>query len=133
MPLGLGKKSAERLGIKLSDINRVANLAPYGYFDWQEKRDDIQKHFPQTDKWLMQCHNMPSQDECIMEMFNELLDGFGVEAIKAVGAHVDNYHFDIVADYVNTGDTYNTTILHDHVTSRFMVTSWGDYVESKRF
>jgi hypothetical protein len=56
-----------------------------------------------------------------------LLEGYGVEPIR--GDWVDNYYGDIVALYVNTGDTYNPTILYDVNAGKFLVTSWGDWVE----
>ena len=53
--------------------------------------------------------------------------GFGIEAIR--GKWVDNYYGDIVGLYVNTGDTYNTTLLYDTIKERFYVTTMGDFVE----
>jgi len=31
--------------------------------------------------------------------------------------------------YVNMGDTYDTTLIYDYKTNRFVVSSWGDIVE----
>jgi hypothetical protein len=132
MALGLGKVSAKILGVKLSDINRIADLADKAsdYWSFRDNQEKIEKHYPTTTHWVTTCYNHPTnQDEIAMEMFNELLDGFGVEAIRSEGEHVDNYHFDIVATYVNMGDTYNTTVVYDTIDKRFMVTSWGDFVE----
>lgn len=56
------------------------------------------------------------------------LEGHGVEAIRG-DYHVDNYYYDIVALYVNMGDTYNGTILYETDTGRFLVTTMGDWVE----
>ncbi len=61
---------------------------------------------------------------------NELIDGHGVEAIRVEGAHVDNYHGDIVGTYVNTGDTYSLTIVHDSENNSFHLTTFGDWVEA---
>jgi len=131
MALGLGKKSAERLGIKLSDINRIDRLAPYNYWDWQGWREEIQEHFPKTDEHFKACFNIPKRSDCIMLMFNELLEGFGVEGLPIEGEHIDSYYYNIVADYVNMGDTYDTTVLKDNATGKFIVTSWGDFIETK--
>lgn len=128
MALGIGKKSAERLGIKLSDIERVKRLLPSGYYDWQENREAFEKAFPKTSNWIFQCHNFPNEIDLIMEMFNELLDGFGVEAIRDEN-ECDRYYGDIVGLYVNMGDTYNTTVVYDTINDRFITTSWGDFVE----
>lgn len=43
---------------------------------------------------------------------------------------IDGYWFDCRAVYLNTGDTYNTTILFDTKKDRFYLASMGDFVES---
>lgn len=129
MALGLREKSAERLGVKVSDIDKIAELSPYGYNDWIEKRDAIEEAYPSTARWINQCFNVPGQDEIIMSMLDELLEGHGVEVICVGGEWVDSYHHDIVASYVNMGDTYDTTVVLDHRSGRYLVTSWGDFVE----
>jgi hypothetical protein len=65
----------------------------------------------------------------ILNVANSLFDGHGIEPIR--GKWHDRYYQDIVALYVNMGDTYNTTLLFDAVKTKFYVTSWGDFVESK--
>jgi hypothetical protein len=80
--------------------------------------------------WICQCFNRPSRRELIMCAINEALDTCGVEAIE--GEWIDNYHHNIQAVYCNTGDTYAATILLCHKRDRFMLTSWGDYVEHNR-
>ncbi len=133
MPLGIGKVGAERLGVKLADIEKIARLAPYGYNDWMDKRDELDEEFPDTAHWILSCHHFPRQVDIILAMFDEILDGCGIEAIQVEGEHVDNYHFDIVATYVNMGDTYIDTVLYDTVNDRFLVTSWGDFYEAKYY
>lgn len=83
--------------------------------------------FPSVQKWLAQCHNEPARPELIMEAINELTGGHGVEAIR--GRYVSRYYQDIQAVYVNQGDTYDSTILLDNETGRYMLTSWGDWYE----
>ena len=63
---------------------------------------------------------------------NALLETFGVEGIR--GNWQNGYWADIVATYCNTGDTYALTVLQVRPDwsggrSRFVVTSWGDFVE----
>ena len=67
--------------------------------------------------------------EDIMREINNLIDGHGVEAIRKEDTHVDNYYFDIIATYINTGDTYNATIVHDSETGEFHFTTYGDFLE----
>ena len=70
-----------------------------------------------------------TDNECRMSALNELLLTHGVEAIRT-NEHIDRYHFDIRASYLKAGDTYNTTILLDHRDEKWLLTSWGDFVES---
>lgn len=85
--------------------------------------------FASVQKWVSKCYNRPSRIELIMEALNEVLGGYGVEALR-VKEHVDNYHFDIGYTYVNMGDTYKTTILRDNIKGRFIVCDYGTIVES---
>jgi hypothetical protein len=88
--------------------------------------------FNQVQSWTRQCYNLPRDDELIMCAINELIEGHGVEAIRYDDMYIDSYHQDIVATYVNMGDTYNTTILLDSATGDYQVTCWGDYVEESQ-
>jgi len=81
--------------------------------------------------WVHQCYHKPSHDEMVMCALNEILEGYGVEAIREEDAWVDNFHMDIVAVYVNMGDSYTATILLDHEENEYFVTSYGDWVESR--
>ena len=85
------------------------------------------REFPGVQRWLDQCFNDPSDNELIMAAIDEVMDGHGVEAIR--GRYVDGYHQDIQAVYVNMGDTYDITILLDHETGNYVLTTWGDWVE----
>lgn len=82
---------------------------------------------PSVQDWLKQSYSRPSDDELTLCAANALLDGYGVEVIN--GRWVDHYHQTIQAAYVNNGDTYAPTLLLDHETQRFLLTSWGDWVE----
>lgn len=63
-----------------------------------------------------------------LDRLNTALDGFGIEAIEGAEER-SNYYGNIVALYVNMGDTYDTTLLYDVPHRRFIQTSWGDWVE----
>jgi hypothetical protein len=63
---------------------------------------------------------------------NELLEMHGTEAIR--GDWQNGYWCDVVATYCNAGDTYDCTVLcvrgdSSFDSPRFLVTSWGDFVE----
>ena len=63
-----------------------------------------------------------------MEQISKRLCFYGVEAIRGE-CHIDNYHYDIVATYLNPGDTYNATIVYETEHQRFKLTTFGDWVE----
>lgn len=82
-----------------------------------------------VDTWVRQCYHRPRHSELVMCALNSVLDCCGVEAIRIEGAHIDAYHGDIVASYLNTGDTYTQTIVLD-TDGEYHLTSYGDWLES---
>jgi hypothetical protein len=79
---------------------------------------------------LRQTARLPENDR--LEAIDKLLGTFGTEAIR--GDWQNGYWCDIVACYCNTGDSYATTVIqvrgeHSFQSSRFIVSSWGDWVE----
>lgn len=75
--------------------------------------------------WLRHCYHRPSKRELIMRAIDEELGTFGVEAITSGPEQ------ELHANYCNTGDSYAPTVLLCHKRKRFLLTSWGDYVERK--
>jgi hypothetical protein len=64
----------------------------------------------------------------VLAVIDRAINAHGVEAIT--GDHyVDGFYHNIVALYVNTGDTYNTTVLYATEPERWYIGSWGDWVE----
>lgn len=82
------------------------------------------ERFPQTSAWIRQCYNMPDDTALIMSAINDLTGGFGVEALRH-----PNDESKLVAEYVNQGDTYATTILRDMESGEYILTSYGDWLE----
>jgi hypothetical protein len=67
----------------------------------------------------------------IIEKLNFIMEGYGVEAI--IGrTETHKYWDDTVALYINMGDTYNPTIIYDVNDEKFVVTTWGDWVEENQ-
>jgi hypothetical protein len=83
--------------------------------------------FVSVQKWVSSCYNRPSLAELKLEACNEILSGYGVEAIR--GGYWDSYHGDVVFTYVNMGDPYIQTVVFDCHKGTFHLTSWGDMVE----
>jgi len=70
-------------------------------------------------------------EKIMQEIDNLITDSNGLEALTVEGEYVDNYYYNIVATYINRGDPYRTTILHDSKTGEFLLMSWGDFLEKK--
>lgn len=87
-------------------------------------------HFQHTQKWVNSCHHHPEPKDVKLSALNELLEMHGVEAIREEGAW-DNYYGDCVAEYLNTGDTYAPTIVFDNRAGKYLLTSYGDFVENQ--
>ena len=85
--------------------------------------------YESVQRWIAQCYHTPHHEEQVMEAANEILEGHGVEAMRCNGDH-GYYHGEIHAVYVNRGDTYDSTLIYESETGRFIVSSVGDYVES---
>ena len=79
---------------------------------------------------LMRVTLTPEDVDRTLELVNKLLNAYGIEAIR--DGDWEEYYLDIGVLYVNMGDTYDTTILFDTRTERYLLSSWGDYVESRR-
>lgn len=70
-----------------------------------------------------------------MNALNDILNGYGVECIRK------NYYTQPIAEYINIGDIYATTIIQPIIYEddygyntkfgRIKITSIGDYVEAK--
>lgn len=70
-----------------------------------------------TARWIRDCYHRPPQRDLIMHAANDLLEGCGVEGkCTSVGKYVYSY--------VNLGDTYAITLIHDW--RGFGLRCWGD-------
>lgn len=85
------------------------------------------KLYTSVQKWSTQWYNEPNHDELVMCAINEILQGYGVEAIE--GEWQNGYWGNIVATYVNMGDTSIPTVIL-HRDNGYMVGCWGDLVEN---
>jgi len=100
-------------------------------FDDDELIDDFLGEFKSVQHLRKQCINPPDTIQERLTALNELIDGFGIEAIRIEGYHHDNYWDDCIGLYVNLGDTYILTIIYNVIDRQFEFTSWGDFYESK--
>jgi len=70
-----------------------------------------------------QCYNQPSQVELALCAINEVINGFGVEGIP------DEDYREPGVSYVNRGDSYTPTIIHNG--QRWIVGDWGSIIEKQ--
>ena len=80
--------------------------------------------FPTVAAWDRACYHPPGTWDLRLAAADVVLDGSGVEGITIDG---DCYP---CAEYVNLGDTYTTTLVHDIPAGRIRIGSWGDFVEA---
>jgi len=83
---------------------------------------NIPEKFKGTIGWVDQCHSYPSQQELVMKALDDMIDGFGIEAIRG-----PDDPDKILATYVNTGDTYSSTVVYDLEKDEYVLTTWGDW------
>lgn len=116
------KRLVEALGITKEKADMVRLLIQGGTPTY----DAV--HFPRSNLHFNRCHHPLPRIDRILICLDELLDGFGVECLRDnTGQQMDGS--DIVAEYINVGDTYDSTLLFNHRTQAFSLTSWGDFVE----
>jgi len=66
-----------------------------------------------------------------LEDISDLIGGYGIESVTSEAAYDEFVPYtDIIAEYVNLGDPYLTTILWDYRKDRVLLTSVADYCSS---
>ena len=70
----------------------------------------------------------PEAVDELLEDLNEAVGGHGIQEITG-NYQVDKYYRDIALLYVNLGDTYDATVLYDTEEKKFLIGSWGGWVE----
>ena len=63
--------------------------------------------FANVERWVSESYNRPSRIELALEAINEVINGFGVEGIP------DEDYREPGISYVNRGDSYAPTIIHN--------------------
>ena len=100
--------------------------------DNDETIDDCLGMFESVQQLRKQCYNKPDTIQEKLTVLNELIDGHGIEPIQvSEELYQDSYYGNCIGEYVNLGDTYITTIVYNTIEREWLVTSWGDYFETK--
>jgi tetrahydromethanopterin S-methyltransferase subunit G len=89
--------------------------------------EDFKKKALEIRNLMKDADNYDEIDEALNDI-NEILKCYGVESIQDNDFY--GYYCDIGILYVNTGETYDFTVLYDTRQERFLITSWGNIVES---
>ena len=99
---------------------------------WPEKADQVilvicgetdLDEFEPTATWIRQCHHRPPKVCLKMYAINHILEGYGCEAVFGDDPRWPDM------EYVNMGDTYAATVLHDYTRGTYRVMGWGDWIE----
>lgn len=75
----------------------------------------------------------PEEVDAAMDLTNQLINGYGVEALDAEPDYDYNaggYYRGVVALYVNVLDPFVPTLIYDTENEIFLVAGWGDFLES---
>jgi hypothetical protein len=68
-----------------------------------------------------------ARSDTAMEIMDRALETSGIEYIPS---NEDTSYSAYGLEYLNTGDTYTATVIYDRGEGKWMITSWGDVVES---
>lgn len=82
------------------------------------------RSYESVQRLIRACYHPPEYSYRLMTALNEIIEGHGLECIRKGDK--------AVAEYVNLGDTYITTLLLKIETGTIILTSWGDFVEGNR-
>ena len=115
------KKISDYLQVDLDTAKQIRGII---------KGDVDPTKVPKVQQWLEECYNLPNRIELMMAAIDGLMDAFGVEAISNQEG-LNDPRLDPLALYVNTGDTYNATVLFDYEKRAFQLMTWGDFVERR--
>lgn len=97
----------------------------------QEIRDLLTKkkkttEYKTVNDWISKCLFPPGYTERAEVALNEILEGYGTEAVFS------NENLTVPSfSYINLGDTYSVTMIRDYDREKWVVGSWGDFLEYK--
>ena len=122
--------SKEELALHFSEINteRINQV-------WTALRIINELNTDRWDKWAK--HHLPAKQynyttrrlEPVMEYCDRLLGTYGIEPIRIEGLYVSKYWQNRAALYLNTGETYQFTLIADIEEHQFILSSVGNFVE----
>lgn len=132
LPRAFASTVAYQLYVMWADAFKLATSGPQ--FDLATAichgvRPYLMKH---KSMWVGLTAHREQSAELVLQVANDVMGGNGVEPVVAEGRWVDVYYQNIVALYVNLGDTYDDTLLYSTSRARWRWESWGNFVERNR-
>lgn len=128
MPKVTDKNIREYLQVKKGKSKRILDLIKEDSAYMNDSCPALK--YRSVQNWMSQCFNRPNDHELILCAINQILEGHGVECIRDENVYVSRYYGDVIAEYINMGDTYLMTIVYDTAREKFLICSWGDFYES---
>ena len=115
MPMFASKKKAYGPGKKITveDLEMIGGNSLRGGEDLEDLADTLNS-----------AYGMRGAEKAMREA-DKILGGYGVEAVFEEGEYDGNP----AMTYINTGDTYNATLVYDVDEDELYVSTWGDWVE----
>jgi len=86
--------------------------------------------FSTVREWIDVCFYEPCSDELKMHAINQVLEGYGIEAVRTT-KWKNGFWCDVLCTYINMGDSYIPTVIH-HRKHGYMVASIGDVIEKNK-
>lgn len=121
-----------KLKIMNTQIKNIINIAEFATSCKVEDTDSITA-------FLNELLNNPYRDKdpsSTLQQLNELTQSHGVETVddekiaEAIHDCVAQFREgNAIAYYLNTGDSYNLTVIYDFVTEEYLITTIADYIE----
>ena len=82
--------------------------------------------YQDVNAWVRRCYFKPPYIDRLLCALNEVCGTYGAENLTRVNASYDDRPD---YEYLNTGDTYRTTLIYSNLTSSFRLGCWGEIVE----
>jgi len=84
--------------------------------------------FETVSTWIRQCHNEPAHIEQILCAANEIMEGFGIEAIRSSKTW-QQFWCDVRFVYINAGDVYAPTLVFNTLAQTFTIACMADLAD----
>lgn len=111
--------------MRLPSVKTLRSIAPDRAKELREllAKKRCTRDYASVQQWEAQCYNPPRYSERLMCAANEVIGGYGVEAIFGDSCTQPDY------EYVNVGDSYTATLIRDCDTGRVFVGDIGTVIE----